>query len=112
MTCLMKPDDEQLLLSFPLKKNDRRAVRSFCNVSLDVSSIFKEKYVSWRLDISFSSTHLPNKDLILYGAVVLDNWVRFKAFQSFDNSFAISISSPAHANKRFFSAQYDRTKAS
>ena len=55
---------------------------------------------------------LPNPNLILYDAVVLDNWVRFKALQSFDNSFAISIISPARANERFFSAQYDRTKAS
>ena len=107
----MKPDDEQLL-SFPRKKNDTRAVKIFCNVSLVASSIFKEKYVSWRLDITFSSIHLPNPNLILYDAVVLDNWVRRKALQSFDNSFAISIIAPARANKRFFSVQYDKTKVS
>ena len=97
---------------FSLQKNDTIAVRIFCITSLDASSIFKEKYVSWRLDISFSSIHLPDPDLILYNAVVLDNWVRFKALQSFDNSFAISIISPACTNERFFSAQFDRTKAS
>ena len=94
------------------KKNDIRAVRIFFNVSLVASSVFKEKYVSWRLDISFSSIHLPNPNLILHDAVVLDNWVQFKTLQSFDNSFTMSIISPAHAKERFFLAQYDRTKAS
>ena len=75
-------------------------------------SIFKEEYVSLRLDASFSSVHLANPILILYDAVVLDNLVRFKALQSFDNSFAISVISPARANERFFSAQYERTTAS
>ena len=102
MACLMKPYDKQLLLSFPRKKNHTRALRMFCNVSLVASSIFKEKYVSWRLDISFSSIHRANPNLILYDAVDLDNRVRFKALQSFDNSFAISIISPARANENSF----------
>ena len=95
-----------------MQKNDTRAVRIFCNLSLVASSIFKEKYIFWRLDISFSSVHLLNPNLILYDAVALDNWVQFKALQSFDNSFAISIISPVRANERFFSAKCDRTKAS
>ena len=78
MACLMKSDDEQLLF-FSSQENDTRAVRIFCNVALVALSIFKEKYVSWRLDITFSSIHLPNPNLILYDAVVLDNWVPFKA---------------------------------
>ena len=94
------------------QKNVTRAVRIFCNISLVALSIFKEEYVSLRLDASFSSVHLANPILILYDAVVLDNLVRFKALQSFDNSFAISVISPARANERFFSAQYERTTAS
>ena len=72
MACLMKPDDEKLLF-FSSQKNGTRAVRIFCNVSLVALSIFKEKYVSWRLDISFSSIRLADPNLILYEAVVLDN---------------------------------------
>ena len=71
-----------------------------------------KKNVSWKLDISLSSINLANPNLILYDAVLLDNWVRFKALQSFDNSFAMSIIFPVRVNERFFSAQYDRTKAS
>ena len=94
------------ILSFPQKKkkkkNDTKAVRIFCNQLLVASSIFKEKYVSWRSDICFSSIYLPNPNLILYDAAVLDDWVWIKALQSFDNFFVISIISPVHANERFF----------
>ena len=58
---------------FSSQKNGTRAVRIFCNVSLVALSIFREKYVSWRLDISFSSIHLADPNLILYEAVVLGN---------------------------------------
>ena len=74
MACLMKPHDKKISF-FSSQKNDTGAVRVFCNVSLVVSLIFKEKYVSQKLDISFSSMHLANPSLILYEAVVLDNWV-------------------------------------
>ena len=97
---------------FSSQKNVTRAVRIFCNVSLVALSIFNERYVCSRLDASFSSIHLANPILILYDAVLLDNLVRFKAFQSFDNSFAISVIYPARANERFFSAQYQKTTAS
>ena len=64
-----------LLLSFPRKKNDTRAVRIFCNASLVASSIFQEKYVSWRLDIrdifgigrGASLVKLQKSGLIPYG---------------------------------------------
>ena len=93
---------------FSSQKND---TRDFLQCITCCFTVLK-KNVSWKLDISLSSINLANPNLILYDAVLLDNWVRFKALQSFDNSFAMSIIFPVRVNERFFSAQYYRTKAS